>query len=115
MSKKKKICQSKENEFSFRDFCGYIVIIITILYFLYCGIFSDLMLKYGETISVRARIDCRHTGKTSYPILIYEFFYDGALYRGSISEKSGFKINDSLDVIAVKAYPTINRPKIKFK
>ena len=39
------------------------------------SLITDFLLKYGETIHTKAVVEERLTGKSSYPVLRYRFFY----------------------------------------
>ena len=88
---------------------------ICILYAIFNSVIVDLLLRNSTTGCIKAKIFARSTGKTSYPLLNYSFSYKSEEYTGVISEKSGLKINDSLCVVFLEAYPNINRPKTYFE
>jgi len=96
----------------------YVILIIVgvcILYAIFNSVIVDILIKNCNTECVNAKIFSRTTGKSSYPSLHYCFSYESEEYTGIVSEKSGLKINDSLYVVFLKAYPSINRPKIHFE
>lgn len=104
-----------ENKIKIRQYVVVIIVGICILYAIFNSVIVPLLIKNGTTGCIKAKIFARSTGKTSYPLLNYSFSYKSEEYTGVISEKSGLKINDSLCVVFLEAYPNINRPKTDFE
>ena len=104
-----------ENKIKIRQYVVVIIVGICILYAIFNSVIVPLLIKNGTTSCIKAKIYARSTGRTSYPLLNYYFSYKSEEHYGVISEKSGLKINDSLCVVFLEAYPNINRPKTYFE
>ncbi|WP_115177776.1 hypothetical protein [Neisseria lactamica] len=89
------------------------IIVGGISYALYCSLITDFLLKYGETIHTKAVVEERLTGKSSYPVLRYRFFYHGQAYIGFVSEISCLRVSDTINVVFLKSNPSMNRPLYK--
>jgi hypothetical protein len=103
------------NKMKIKKYVILIIVGICILYAIFNSVIVDLIMKNSNTGCTKARIFTKSTGKTSYPLLNYNFSYKSEEYTGVISGKTGLKIEDSLCVVFLEAYPNINRPIFFFK
>lgn len=91
------------------------IIVGGISYALYCSLITDFLLKYSETIHTKAVVEERLTGKSSYPVLRYRFFYQGQSYIGFVSETPCLRVSDTINVVFLETNPSVNRPLNEIK
>ena len=80
----------------------YIVAVIILgglSYAAYCSFITDILLRFGNTMNMKAVIEERITGKTSYPVFRYKFSYQNQDYIGFASESSGLQVSDTISII----------------
>lgn len=93
-----------------KKYIAILVIVGGIFYSLYHSLITDLLLMNGKTMCTKAIIEERITGKTSYPVLRYRFYYQGQTYIGFASETLGLDISDTINIVFLESNPSMNRP-----
>lgn len=87
-------------------FIGSIVIL---LYALINSIGGDIILKKNGTC-IKAILYRETFGGKTKPSLGYKFLFNGKTYDGLVVQDGVLKIGDSLCVVYLESFPSINRP-----
>lgn len=74
-----------------KKYIAAIFILGGLSYVAYRSFITDILLRYGKTMTTKAVIEERITGKSSYPVLRYKFSYQNQDYTGFASERTGFR------------------------
>lgn len=94
-----------------KKYIAAVIILGGLSYVAYRSFITDILLRYGETMSTKAVIEERITGKSSYPVLRYKFSYQNQDYIGFVSESSGLQVSDTISIIFLESNPSMNRPQ----
>jgi hypothetical protein len=94
-----------------KKYIAIIIIIGGLSYAAYRSFITDILLRYGKIMSMKAVIKERITGKSSYPVLLYKFSYQNQDYIGFVSERSDLQVADTISVVFLESNPSINRPQ----
>ena len=94
-----------------KKYIAIIIIIGGLSYAVYRSFMTDILLRYSKTMSMKAVIEERITGKSSYPVLRYKFSYQSQDYIGFVSERSDLQVADTISVVFLESNPSINRPQ----
>ena len=94
---------------------GKVLIIASILYFIYAVLGTMIKISFlkrnskcikGVLIPEMTSFTHRYTNA----YLVYEFTIDGKSYTGNSLEKNTSKVGDSICVVYLESFPSINRP-----
>ncbi|HEV8269993.1 MAG TPA: hypothetical protein VGQ04_01740 [Chitinophagaceae bacterium] len=86
------------------------VIIISCLFFLLRSIVGDKILKQNGKCKVAFLIDDISKIKSQKATLIYEFTIGNKKYKGNSLEEDLTKVGDSVCIVYLESFPSINKP-----
>ena len=94
-----------------KKYIAAVIILGGLSYAAYRSFITDILLRFGNTMNMKAVIEERITGKTSYSVLRYKFSYQNQDYIGFASESSGLQVSDTISIIFLESNPSMNRPQ----
>jgi hypothetical protein len=91
----------------------FILCIVILFYGLCNSILGDIILKRNGICTEAYLYKQTYGGKTK-PSLGYRFLFNSKVYEGLIDEDRVLKVGDTICIVCLRSFPSINRPLTYF-